>query len=133
MFTFDDLVKIDYRGIQELIKGINNEKWNVALKTASEAVRELVFKNMSERAAKMLREDMEAMSAVKLSDVEAIQSDIVQTARKLEQEGKIIIASGDSAYVYIQLDSCHKARCSLSSVLKVSFSMAVRIFAINSI
>lgn len=100
MFTFDDLVKIDDRGIQELIKNVNNDKWKVALKTASEAVRELVFKNMSERAAKMLREDMEAMSAVKLSDVEKLQSEVVQMARKLESEGKIIIASGgDSAYV----------------------------------
>jgi flagellar motor switch protein FliG len=72
----------------------------VALKTASESVRELVFKNMSERAAVMLREDMEAMAAVKLSEVENTQFEIVQIARKLEEEGKIIIASGgDSAYV----------------------------------
>lgn len=100
MFTFDDLVKIDDRGIQELIKGVNNDKWKIALKTASEAVRELVFKNMSERAAKMLREDMEAMSAVKLSDVEKIQFEVVGIARKLEGEGKILIASsGDSAFV----------------------------------
>ena len=100
MFTFDDLVKVDDRGIQELIKNVNNEKWKVALKTASESVRELVFKNMSERAAKMLREDMEAASAVKLADVEAIQFEVVQIARKLEEEGKIIIASGgDTAYV----------------------------------
>ena len=100
MFTFDDLVKIDDRGIQELVKGIKGDDLKVALKTASEAVRELIFKNMSERAAKMLREDMEAMAAVKLSDVEAKQFEIVQIARKLESEGKIIIASGvDSAYV----------------------------------
>lgn len=100
MFTFDDLVKIDDRGIQELVKGVKTDDWKIALKTASEAVRELIFKNMSERAAKMLKEDMEAMSAVKLSDVETKQYEIVQVARKLEEEGKIIIASGgDSAYV----------------------------------
>jgi len=100
MFTFDDLVKVDDRGIQELIKNVNNDKWKIALKTASESVRELVFKNMSERAAKMLREDMEAMSAVKLADVESVQFEVVQIARKLEEEGKIIIASGgDTAYV----------------------------------
>lgn len=100
MFVFDDLVKIDDRGIQELVKNVNNDKWKVALKTASEGVRELVFKNMSERAAQMLREDMEAMQAVKLADVEAIQYEVVEIARKLEAEGKIIIASGgDSAYV----------------------------------
>lgn len=100
MFTFDDLVKIDDRGIQEIVKSVQNDKWKVALKTASEAVRDLIFKNMSERAAKMLREDMEAMPAVKLSDVEAVQYEIVQVARKLEEEGKIVIATGgDSQFV----------------------------------
>jgi flagellar motor switch protein FliG len=99
MFVFDDLVKIDDRGIQELIKNVSNDKWKVALKTGSEAVQDLVFKNMSERASAMLREDMEAMAAVKLSDVEAAQFEVVQIARKLEEEGKIIIATGDSAFV----------------------------------
>jgi len=94
MFVFDDLIKIDDRGIQELIKGIPNDKWKVALKNASESVRELVFRNMSERAATMLREDMDAMPAVKVSDVEAAQYEIVQVARKLEEEGKIVIANG---------------------------------------
>lgn len=100
MFVFDDLAKIDDRGIQELIKNVKTDQWKISLKTASEAVTDLVFKNMSERAAKMLREDMEAMPAVKLSDVEAAQYEIVQIARKLEEEGKIIIAQGgDSAFV----------------------------------
>jgi flagellar motor switch protein FliG len=100
MFTFDDLVKIDDRGIQEIVKAVQTDKWKVALKTASEAVRDLVFKNMSERAASMLKEDMEAMPAVRLSDVEAVQYEIVQVARKLEEEGKIVIASGgDSQFV----------------------------------
>ena len=100
MFVFDDIVKIDDRGIQEIIKNVNNEKWKIALRTAAEAVKELVFKNMSERAAQMLREDMEAMSAVKLSDIENIQMEIIGITRKLESEGKIIIASGgDSAFV----------------------------------
>ncbi|MCX6118982.1 MAG: flagellar motor switch protein FliG [Proteobacteria bacterium] len=100
MFVFDDLVKIDDRGIQELIKNINNEKWKIALRTAAEAVKDLVFKNMSERAAQMLKEDMEAMSAVKLSDIEGAQMEIIGITRKLESEGKIVIASGgDSAFV----------------------------------
>jgi len=100
MFVFDDLVKVDDRGIQELIKNVSNDKWKIALKTGSEAVKELVFKNMSERAAQMLREDMEAMAAVKLSDVESTQYEIVQVARKLEEEGKIVINNGgDSGYV----------------------------------
>lgn len=100
MFVFDDLVKIDARGIQELVKNVNNDKWKIALKTASEAVSDLIFANMSDRAAKMLKEDMEAMGAVKLSDVETAQFEVVQVARKLEEEGKIVIASGgDSQFV----------------------------------
>lgn len=100
MFVFDDLVKIDDRGIQELIKNINNDKWKIALRTASEAVKALVFKNMSERAATMLKEDMEASGAVKLSDVEAAQLEVINIARKLEGEGKIVIqGGGDSAFV----------------------------------
>lgn len=99
MFVFDDLVKLDDRSIQELIKNVSNEKWKIALKTSSEAVRDLVFKNMSTRAADMLREDMEAMSAVKLSDVETQQFEILQITRKLEEEGKVIIAGGESTYV----------------------------------
>lgn len=100
MFVFDDLVKIDDRGIQELIKNVNNDKWKIALRTASEAVKELVFKNMSERAAVMLKEDMEASGAVKLSDVEAAQLEVINIARKLEGEGKIVIqGGGDSAFV----------------------------------
>jgi flagellar motor switch protein FliG len=100
MFVFDDLAKIDDRGIQEIVKAVSNDKWKIALKTASESVKDLVFRNMSERAATMLREDMEAMSAVKLADVEAAQFEVVQIARKLEEEGKIVIAQGgESAYV----------------------------------
>ena len=100
MFVFDDLVKIDDRGIQELIKNVPNDKWKVALKTASEGVADLIFRNMSDRAATMLKEDMEAMAAVKLADVEASQFEVVQVARKLEEEGKIVIQSGqDSEFV----------------------------------
>ena len=100
MFVFDDLVKIDERGIQELIKNISNDKWKIALRTGSEAVKELVFKNMSTRAADMLREDMEASGAVKLADVEAAQLEVINIARKLETEGKIVIqGGGDSAFV----------------------------------
>jgi flagellar motor switch protein FliG len=99
MFMFDDLVKLDDRSMQELIKSVSQDKWKVALKTSSEGVRELVFKNMSQRAAGMLREDMEAMPAVKLSDVEAVQFEILQITRKLEEEGKVIIQSSEAAYV----------------------------------
>ncbi len=99
MFTFDDLSKLDDRSMQEVIKGISNDKWKIALKAASEGLKDLVFRNMSERAATMLREDMEAMAATKLSDVEKVQMEILQATKKLETEGKIIIANSDVSYV----------------------------------
>lgn len=100
MFVFDDLASLDDRSIQEVIKNIPNDKWMVALKSASDSVKVLIFKNMSQRAAEMLKEDMEAMPAVKLSDVEAAQYEVLQVTRKLEEEGKIAInRGGESAYV----------------------------------
>src|SRR3989338_1192724 len=100
MFVFDDLSSLDDRSIQEVIKNIPNDKWMVALKSASDSVKSLIFKNMSQRAAEMLKEDMEAMPAVKLSDVEAAQYEVLQVTRKLEEEGKIAInRGGESAYV----------------------------------
>ncbi|MBP6218067.1 MAG: hypothetical protein KA436_05735 [Oligoflexales bacterium] len=99
MFVFDDLVKLDDRSMQELVKGVPVDKWKVSLKSASEGVKEAIFRNMSARAAEMLREDMEAMGAVKLSDVESAQFEILQICRKLEEEGKIVIASKESQYV----------------------------------
>jgi len=92
MFTFEDLVLIDGRGIQTLLKEINNQELALALKTANEEIKNLFFKNMSERAAEMLREDMEVMGPVRLRDVEAAQRNIVKIARKLEQEGKLVIS-----------------------------------------
>ena len=100
MFVFDDLSSLDDRSIQEVIKNIPNEKWMVALKSASDSVKNLIFKNMSQRAAEMLKEDMDAMPAVKLSDVEVAQYEVLQITRKLEEEGKIAInRGGESAYV----------------------------------
>ncbi|MBI2601417.1 MAG: flagellar motor switch protein FliG [Deltaproteobacteria bacterium] len=99
MFVFDDLAKLDDKSIQEVVKSVPQDKWRVALKTASDPVKDLVFKNMSERAATMLQEDMEAMGAVKLADVEAIQYEILQVCRKLEEEGKVVISAEAGAYV----------------------------------
>lgn len=99
MFVFDDLEGLDDKSMQELVKAVPNDKWKIALKSASENIKAAIFQNMSERAADMLREDMEAMPAVKLSDVEAAQMEVLQTCRKLEEEGKVIIASGETAYV----------------------------------
>ena len=110
MFVFDDLVKIDDRGIQELVKNVKTEQWKVALKTASESVAQLIFKNMSERAAKMLKEDMEAMAAVKLSDVESMQFEIVQICRKLEEEGKIVIFAAGTGNPFFTTDTAAALR-----------------------
>jgi len=92
MFVFDDLVKVDDRGIQMILKETGTDELALALKTASEALKEKIFKNMSQRAAQILREDMQTKGPVKVSDVEKAQQSIVKVARKLETEGKIILA-----------------------------------------
>jgi flagellar motor switch protein FliG len=96
MFVFDDIVKIDDRGIQVLLKEVPNDKLLLALKTASEDIRGKFFKNLSQRAAEMLREDLNNMGPSRLSDVEGAQQEIVNAARRLEAEGKILIARGGS-------------------------------------
>ena len=96
MFVFDDIVKIDDRGIQALLKEVANDKLLLALKTASEEIRAKIFKNISQRAAEMLREDLSNMGPSRLSDVEGAQQEIVNAARRLEAEGKILIARGGS-------------------------------------
>ncbi len=96
MFVFDDIVKIDDRGIQALLKEVANDKLLLALKTASEEIRVKIFKNISARAAEMLKEDLSSMGPSRLSDVETAQQEIVNVARRLEAEGKILIARGGS-------------------------------------
>lgn len=96
MFVFDDIIKIDDRGIQSLLKEVPNDKLLLALKTASEDIKGKVFKNISARAADMLREDLNNMGPSRLSDVEGAQQEIVNVARRLEAEGKILIARGGS-------------------------------------
>ena len=92
MFVFEDIMKIDDRGIREVLKEISNEDLTVSLKTAPEELREKFFKNLSERAGNMIREDLEIMGPVKLSEVEAAQQNIVKQVRRLEAEGRIVIA-----------------------------------------
>jgi flagellar motor switch protein FliG len=92
MLVFDDLEKIDDRGIQLILKDVNTEELSLALKTASDSLKEKIFNNMSQRAAKILKEDMESKGPVKVSDVEKAQQSIVRIARKLGDEGQIIIA-----------------------------------------
>ncbi len=92
MFLFDDLVNLDDKGIQTLLKEVSNDDLVLALKTASEELKTKIFKNMSQRAAQILKEEMEVRGAVRVSDVEKAQQNIVKVARKLEQEGKIVLA-----------------------------------------
>jgi flagellar motor switch protein FliG len=94
MFTFDDLARLDGGGIQQLLRQVEKDQLGLALKGASDDVRELFFANMSERAGKMMKEDMEALGAVRLKDVDEAQSGIVQTAKALADAGEIVIATG---------------------------------------
>jgi flagellar motor switch protein FliG len=95
MFTFDDLERLDGGGVQTLLRGVEKDQLGLALKGASEEVRELFFANMSERAGKMMKEDMEAMGAVRLKDVDEAQAAIVAAAKALADAGEIVIAGGD--------------------------------------
>lgn len=96
MFVFEDISKIDDKGIQTLLKEVPNDKLLLALKTANEEIRNKIFKNISQRAAKLLQDDLSNMGPARLSDVESAQVEIVNVARRLEQEGKILIARGGS-------------------------------------
>ncbi|MNN15476.1 Flagellar motor switch protein FliG [compost metagenome] len=94
MFVFEDIVNIDNRSIQRIIRDIENADLQLALKVASEEVREAVFRNMSKRMADTFKEEMEYMGPVRLRDVEEAQTRIVATIRRLEEAGEIIIARG---------------------------------------
>jgi flagellar motor switch protein FliG len=96
MFVFEDISKIDDRGIQALLKEVPNDKLLLALKTANQEIRDKIFKNISQRAANLLKEDLANMGPSRLSDVESAQVEIVNVARRLESEGKILIARGGS-------------------------------------
>ncbi|RAV22704.1 flagellar motor switch protein FliG [Paenibacillus contaminans] len=94
MFVFEDIVSIDNRSIQRIIRDIENADLQLALKVASEEVREAIFRNMSKRMSETFREEMEYMGPVRLRDVEEAQTRIVSTIRRLEDAGEIIIARG---------------------------------------
>jgi flagellar motor switch protein FliG len=97
MFVFEDIVYIDDRGMQTLLKEVPNDKLVMALKTAPEEIKDKIFKNISKRAADLLKEDLDSMGPVKLSDVEKAQQEIINVAKRLESEGKIMIARGGDA------------------------------------
>ncbi|HKO88156.1 MAG TPA: flagellar motor switch protein FliG [Burkholderiales bacterium] len=100
MFVFDNIMDIDDRGIQLLLREVQSESLVVALKGTTEEMRERIFKNMSQRAAEMLRDDLEAKGPVRVSEVEAEQKEILKIVRRLVEEGQIALSGkGEEAYV----------------------------------
>ena len=102
MFTFDDLIKVDQAGMQALLRKADKSKLGLALKGANEEVRNLFIKNMSQRAAKILQEDMEAMGPVRLRDVDEAQLEVIATAKELITSGEISLSdsSGGDELIY---------------------------------
>ena len=94
MFTFEDLLYVDDKGIQNLLREIDNGKLVIAMKTAPDEIKQKLFKNMSNRASTLLREDLEALGPTKLSDVEKAQTEMVTKVKELESQGKAFIARG---------------------------------------
>ncbi len=94
MFTFEDLIRIDNQGIQILLRNIDKDKLAIALKGASDTIKELFFNNMSTRAGKIIKEDMDAMGPVRLRDVEEAQQYIVGSAKDLASNGEIVVSEG---------------------------------------
>jgi len=101
MFIFADLITLDDRSIRALLKEVSNDELILALKTASEDLVDKIFSNVSQRAAEMMREDMEVMGPVKLRDVEQAQLNIVKAARRLEEEGKVVLGGKGSEDVLV--------------------------------
>jgi flagellar motor switch protein FliG len=101
LFTFEDFVQLDDRGIQAIMREVSNDTLTLALKAATDELKEKVFRNISSRAAEVIKEDLEVMGPVRLSDVEKSQSEIIKIVRKMEEEGNIFIAGrgGDDVLV----------------------------------
>src|SRR3546814_100387 len=102
MFTFEDLQRLDPAGVQTLLRAVDKDKLVIALKGSSEELRDLFFSNMSERAGKLMREDMQALGPIRLKDVEEAQQAMVQSAKDLADRGEIVIggSGGDDQLVY---------------------------------
>lgn len=100
MFVFEDLLQVENRNFRDILQNVDNQVLIKALKTTSEEMKNKIFSNLSERASEMLKEDMEVMGPVKLSEVEEAQQEIIKTAKRLESEGKIVLAKGsDDVFV----------------------------------
>ena len=100
MFVFEDLLQIENRHFRDILQNVDNQLLIKALKTTSDEMKDKVFSNLSERASEMLREDMEVMGPIKLSEVEESQQEIIRIAKRLESEGRIVLAKGgDDVFV----------------------------------
>jgi flagellar motor switch protein FliG len=100
MFVFEDLLEVDDRGMQELLREVPGDKLIIALKAADEKLKEKFFKNMSERASQMMKDDLEARGPVRLSEVEAAQKEILVITRKMAEEGRVQLGGkGGETYV----------------------------------
>ena len=99
MFVFEDLLQVEDRSFREILQNVDNQGLAKALKTAPEELKEKIFNNLSERAADMLKEDMEIMGPVRLKEVEDAQQNILRITKKLEAEGKIVLAGSEDVFV----------------------------------
>lgn len=101
MFVFDDLLKLDDKAIQTLLKEVDNTQWATALKGSSEDIQQKIMGNLSQRATEMLKEEMEYLGPVRVSDVEAVQQTIVDIVRRLEDAGEIEVNAGNESEQFI--------------------------------
>ncbi len=101
LFTFEDFVQLDDKGVQSIMREVSNDTLTLAMKAATDELKDKIFRNISSRAAEIIQEDLEVMGPVRLSDVEKAQSEIIKVVRKMEEEGKIFIAGrgGDDVVV----------------------------------
>jgi len=99
IFVFDNLLEIDDRSMQELLRQVSSDRLLLAMKGCEDAMKEKIFKNMSQRAAEMLKDDLESKGPVRISEVEGAQKEILQTARKLAEAGTIALAGKGDEYV----------------------------------
>ncbi|MDP1708493.1 MAG: flagellar motor switch protein FliG [Gammaproteobacteria bacterium] len=99
MFVFENLLEVDDRGIQALLREVSSENLLLALKGADQAMKDKIFKNMSKRASEMMRDDLEAKGPVKLSEVEAAQKEILTVARRMADAGQLALGGGGEEYV----------------------------------
>jgi len=101
MLTFDDILQLDDRGLQEILREVSSEDIGKALKLVDEGAREKVYRNMSKRGAEMLKEELEIMPPIRISEAEVSQRAIVEIAKKMEAEGRVVLARGDEQDGYV--------------------------------